>query len=303
EKYFKCCCSKLEGNFEHLEEYNSTMVIFVDIICSSNSVILADKEIAFSFARGTTIDVAPVPIRFGLGSRAASTNLEFWVRRCIKTVMQPGATMPLGVMFKRLLHARRLDANFVPTVALWDVDSQRRGSLIIRRLCVLLEAERVYREFSTMLEDENDLEFASIMVQAHDHASAVILSLVEEDIDVKFLKVRQVGTRLLGASICLLEVAVVIMEERRTCFELLEPGGYPWLLKALYSLLMLLPQRQNKEGNQESDLPLAFLDTITKIPLLTDYKGGRKSLSRFPFAWSKSSLSLSKLEGLNFLKP
>lgn len=41
----------------------------------------------------------------------------------------------------------------------------RRGALIVRRLCVLLDAERVYREFSTILEGEDDLDFASIMVQ------------------------------------------------------------------------------------------------------------------------------------------
>lgn len=41
----------------------------------------------------------------------------------------------------------------------------RRGALIIRQLCVLLNAERVYRELSTILEGESDLEFASIMVQ------------------------------------------------------------------------------------------------------------------------------------------
>jgi len=41
----------------------------------------------------------------------------------------------------------------------------RRGALIIQRLCVLLGAERVYRELSTILERETDLDFASIMVQ------------------------------------------------------------------------------------------------------------------------------------------
>lgn len=43
--------------------------------------------------------------------------------------------------------------------------SSRRGALIIRRLCVLLDAERVYRELSTILEGEADLDFASTMVQ------------------------------------------------------------------------------------------------------------------------------------------
>jgi vacuole morphology and inheritance protein 14 len=36
--------------------------------------------------------------------------------------------------------------------------------LIIRRLCVLLNAERVYRELSAILEGESDLVFASNMV-------------------------------------------------------------------------------------------------------------------------------------------
>ncbi|XP_074577078.1 protein VAC14 homolog isoform X2 [Curcuma longa] len=43
---------------------------------------------------------------------------------------------------------------------------ERRGALVVRRLCVLLDAERVYREFSSNLEHETDLDFASIMVQA-----------------------------------------------------------------------------------------------------------------------------------------
>lgn len=41
----------------------------------------------------------------------------------------------------------------------------RRGALIVRRLCVLLDAERVYRQFSLNLEQEQDLDFASVMVQ------------------------------------------------------------------------------------------------------------------------------------------
>lgn len=41
----------------------------------------------------------------------------------------------------------------------------RRGTLALRRLCTLLDAERVYRELATIFEQENDLEFATIMVQ------------------------------------------------------------------------------------------------------------------------------------------
>ncbi|KAL0005217.1 hypothetical protein SO802_012778 [Lithocarpus litseifolius] len=163
---------------------------------------------------------------------------------------------------------------------------EKRGALIIRRLCVLLDAERVYRELSTILEGELDLDFASIMVQAlnlilltsselsllrnllkhslvnpagkdlfvslyaswchspmaiislcllaqtYEHASAVIQSLVGEDINVKFLV-------QLDKLIRLLETPIFAYLR----LQLLEPGRYIWLLKALNGLLMLLPQQ------------------------------------------------------------
>ncbi|KAL6350838.1 hypothetical protein AAG906_031424 [Vitis piasezkii] len=163
---------------------------------------------------------------------------------------------------------------------------EKRGALIIRRLCVLLDAERVYRELSMILEGEADLDFASIMVQAlnlilltsselaglrsllkqslvnptgkdlfvslyaswchspmaiislcllaqtYQHASSVILSLVEEDINVKFLVQLDKLVRLLETPI----FAYLRLQ-------LLEPGRYIWLLKVLYGLLMLLPQQ------------------------------------------------------------
>ncbi|ONK75321.1 uncharacterized protein A4U43_C03F15630 [Asparagus officinalis] len=163
---------------------------------------------------------------------------------------------------------------------------EKRGALIVRRLCVLLDAERVFREFSTILEGEDDLDFASIMVQAlnlilltsselaelrallkqslvnsagkdlflslysswchspmatislcllaqaYRHASAVIQSLGEEDINVKFLV-------QLDKLIRLLETPIFAYLR----LQLLEPGKFTWLLTALYGLLMLLPQQ------------------------------------------------------------
>ncbi|ESQ33147.1 hypothetical protein EUTSA_v10003708mg [Eutrema salsugineum] len=163
---------------------------------------------------------------------------------------------------------------------------ERRGALIVRRLCVLLDAERVYRELSTILEGEDNLEFASTMVQAlnlilltspelsklrdllkgslvnregkellvalyaswchspmaiislcllaqaYQHASVVIQSLVEEDMNVKFLV-------QLDKLIRLLETPIFTYLR----LQLLEPGRYTWLLKTLYGLLMLLPQQ------------------------------------------------------------
>ncbi|URE13240.1 hypothetical protein MUK42_23483 [Musa troglodytarum] len=43
---------------------------------------------------------------------------------------------------------------------------EKRGALIVRRLCVRLGAEQVYREFASKIEREDDLDFASNMVQA-----------------------------------------------------------------------------------------------------------------------------------------
>lgn len=163
---------------------------------------------------------------------------------------------------------------------------EKRGTLILRRLCILLDAERVYRELSTILEGEADLDFASVMVQAlnlillnsselaelralikqslsnpsgrdlfnalysswchspmatislcllaqaYQHASAVIQSLVEEDINVKFLV-------QLDKLVRLLETPIFTYLR----LQLLDPGRYTWLLKTLYGLLMLLPQQ------------------------------------------------------------
>jgi hypothetical protein len=41
---------------------------------------------------------------------------------------------------------------------------------VLRRLCVLLDAERVYRELGSILEGEADLEFASLMIQVRQKA-------------------------------------------------------------------------------------------------------------------------------------
>lgn len=42
---------------------------------------------------------------------------------------------------------------------------ETRGNLIIRQLCMSLSAERIYRTLADCIEKEEDLEFASIMVQ------------------------------------------------------------------------------------------------------------------------------------------
>ncbi|KAI3733778.1 hypothetical protein L6452_13234 [Arctium lappa] len=193
-----------------------------------------------------------------------------------------------------------------------DALLEKRGALIIRRLCVLLEAERVYRELSTILEGEADLDFASTMVQAlnlilltsselsdlrdllklslvdaagkdlflslyaswshssmaiislcllaqaYQHASSVIQSLTEEDINVRFLV-------QLDKLIHLLETPIFAYLR----LQLLEPGRYIWLLKALYGLLMLLPQQS-----------AAFKILRTRLKTVPTYSFDKEPLKR-----------------------
>ncbi|KAG9153179.1 hypothetical protein Leryth_024073 [Lithospermum erythrorhizon] len=63
-------------------------------------------------------------------------------------------------------HFRHLVVFLVETFRVDNSLLEKRGALIIRRLCVLLDAQRVYRELSTILEGESNLHFASILVQA-----------------------------------------------------------------------------------------------------------------------------------------
>ncbi|KAL3635940.1 PtdIns(3,5)P(2) sythesis regulation factor [Castilleja foliolosa] len=210
----------------------------------------------------------------------------------LKALSDPSDEVVLLVLKVHACIARdekHFDQLIVYLVQNFQVDNsllEKRGALIIRRLCVLLDAETVYRKFSNILQGESDLDFASIMVQAlnlilltsselanlrnllkkslfdeaaknlflslysswchspmaiislcllaqtYQHAGSVIQSLVEEDINVKFLV-------QLDKLIHLLETPTFVYLR----LQLLEPGRYKWLMKALYGLLMLLPQQ------------------------------------------------------------
>nr|GMD19772.1 protein VAC14 homolog isoform X1 [Ipomoea batatas] len=212
-----------------------------------------------------------------------------------------------------LVHSFRVDNSLL----------EKRGALIVRRLCVLLDAERVYRELSTILEGESDLDFASVMVQAlnlilltsselsdlrdllkqslvntagkdlflslyaswchspmavislcflaqaYQHASSVIQSLVEEDVNVKFLV-------QLDKLINLLETPTFAYLR----LQLLEPGRYIWLLKALYGLLMLLPQQS-----------AAFKVLRTRLKTVPKYSFSGEHLRRTPSGNPYSQIS------------
>lgn len=67
---------------------------------------------------------------------------------------------------------------------------ESRGSLVIRRLCVLLGAERVFRELAAILAEMKDLQFTGIMVQALN----LILLTATETADLRALLKHTAGS-------------------------------------------------------------------------------------------------------------
>ncbi|KAI9643345.1 hypothetical protein NHQ30_007964 [Ciborinia camelliae] len=96
---------------------------------------------------------------------------------------------------------------------------ETRGNLIIRQLCINLSAERIYRTLADCIEKEEDVEFASIMVQNLNNNLITAPELADLRKRLRNIE-NKVHLRL----------------------QLLEPEKYPHLYKCLYGLLMLLPQ-------------------------------------------------------------
>jgi len=162
---------------------------------------------------------------------------------------------------------------------------ERRGSLIVRQLSVLLNGESIYRALALILLNEHDLEFSGLMVQtlnlilltsselfelrrsvkkslssesgrdlfialykswchnpvatfslclmaqAYELAAALVLQIADMDITVGFLM-------QIDKLVQLIESPIFI----HLRLQLLEPSRYPFLIKSLYGLLVLLPQ-------------------------------------------------------------
>ncbi|KAH7887391.1 vacuolar protein 14 C-terminal Fig4p binding-domain-containing protein [Phlebopus sp. FC_14] len=73
---------------------------------------------------------------------------------------------------------------------------EARGSLIIRQLCLNLNTERIYRTFAEILEKEEDLEFASEIVQKLNTILVTSPELAEFRKRLKSLETRQDGQAL-----------------------------------------------------------------------------------------------------------
>ncbi|KAI1438169.1 vacuole morphology and inheritance protein [Xylaria sp. CBS 124048] len=150
---------------------------------------------------------------------------------------------------------------------------ETRGNLIIRQLCVSLSPERIYRTLAETIEKEEDVEFASIMVQNLNNNLITAPELADLRKRLRNLEIKD-GQMFFVAlfrswcynavatfSLCLLAQAaelemtvniliqidklVQLIESPVFTYlrmQLLEPEKYPYLYKCLYGLLMLLPQ-------------------------------------------------------------
>nr|CAD7458945.1 unnamed protein product [Timema tahoe] len=97
-----------------------------------------------------------------------------------------------------------------------------RGSFIIRQLCILLNSEDIYTTLSMILKTEENVKFASIMVE---NLNTILLTS-SELFDLR-MKLKDMNT-----------------EVRNLRLELLEVPHNQHLVQALYGLLMLLPQTE-----------------------------------------------------------
>ncbi|KAF8969322.1 vacuolar protein 14 C-terminal Fig4p binding-domain-containing protein [Flammula alnicola] len=70
---------------------------------------------------------------------------------------------------------------------------ETRGSLIIRQLCLNLNTEKIYRTFAEIIEKEDDLEFASVIVQKLNIILITSPELAEFRKRLKSLETRQDG--------------------------------------------------------------------------------------------------------------
>ncbi|KMU88024.1 vacuolar protein involved in phosphoinositide metabolism [Coccidioides immitis H538.4] len=131
-----------------------------------------------------------------------------------------------------------------------------RGNLIIRQLCMNLSPERIYRTLADCLEKEEDIEFASIMVQNLNNNLITAPELADLRKRLRNLESKayeqayhllQIFAELEMTVNMLIQIDKLVQLLESPVFtylrlQLLEPEKYPYLYKCLYGVLMLLPQ-------------------------------------------------------------
>nr|CAG8436535.1 876_t:CDS:10 [Entrophospora candida] len=177
---------------------------------------------------------------------------------------------------------------------------ENRGSLIIRHLCLSLNPERIYMSFAEILEKEEDIEFASNMVQ---NLNSILITSPELlDLRRRLKNLEAKDGQVLFTAFAEIEITVNLLIQVDKLvqllespvftylrLQLLEPDKYPHLVKCLYGLLMLLPQSSafaSLKNRLTSVSSMGFLHLIPKSP-----NDSKKSISK---------LLSSRGEGIKF---
>lgn len=187
---------------------------------------------------------------------------------------------------------------------------EKKGSFIIRQLCVLLNSEDVYKVLALMLIDEDNLKFASLMVEQLNTILLTSPELFQLRMKLKDLKTEEsydlffclyktwCHNAVATISLCFLtqnyqhacdvirifsdlEITVDILTEVDRLIQLIESPIFTYLrlellevpynsylVRALYGLLMILPQ------SDAFHMLRHRLDCIPKLQLLSDDKQG-----------------------------
>ncbi|KTG44814.1 hypothetical protein cypCar_00007109 [Cyprinus carpio] len=126
---------------------------------------------------------------------------------------------------------------------------EMRGAFIIRQLCLLLHAENIFHSMADILLKEEDLKFASTMVQTLNTILLTSAELFQLRNQLKDLRTQLISGDLEVTVDFLMEVDKLVQLIESPIFtylrlQLLDVEHNPYLIKALYGLLMLLPQSQ-----------------------------------------------------------
>eukprot|EP01113_Clastostelium_recurvatum_P034297 TRINITY_DN4635_c0_g1_i2.p1 TRINITY_DN4635_c0_g1~~TRINITY_DN4635_c0_g1_i2.p1 ORF type:complete len:817 (+),score=227.61 TRINITY_DN4635_c0_g1_i2:36-2453(+) len=238
----------------------------------------------------------------------------------LKTLSDPSdevVRLDLEVMARLSLDSASFERLMRSLVDLFSTDPQllhSRGSLIVRQLALYIEPENIYRKIATILESEEEPEFATTLVQTlnlilltavelqevrqnlknlespqsrnmfcilykswahspaslfclcllcqvYEHASFLLTKFADMEITVNFLME-------IDKLVQLLESPIFI----HLRLQLLEPERYPYLFKALYGLLMLLPQSTAFDTLRGRLTCISSLGVLHLIPKAKDDK-------------------------------
>ncbi|XP_076000110.1 protein VAC14 homolog [Genypterus blacodes] len=245
----------------------------------SDEVILKDLEVL--------AEIASSPAGQTDLNSSSESKLELKVPEGTKICLQPGtatdsspSTPSMNSYFYKFM------INLLKRFSLERKLLENRGAFIIRQLCLLLHAENIFHSMADILLKEEDLKFASTMVQTLNTILLTSAELFQLRNQLKDLRTQEscalfcclyrswCHNPVATVSLCFLtqnyrhaydliqkfgdlEVTVDFLMEVDKLVQLIESPIFtylrlqlldvennPYLIKALYGLLMLLPQSQ-----------------------------------------------------------